>query len=195
MDEQDAEVGGQIEQAEREAALQQEVSTIIATDLPRIVRSDVTTLSEMIMKYTGMGSLAVVSVLVAARRTLLEFSAETAGFAAPTMAGPGADPAQSADPPPAAKEPWDKPAPMKPQRAAQRGNSGLTYKSDGKDVLLTTLLTQLGFVSSSGRAKVGIREGLVFVNDSKITNDGALLQPGEYDVKVGDGDAQQVTII
>jgi ribosome-associated protein YbcJ (S4-like RNA binding protein) len=203
MEDQDTQAMESTAGAEHAQAVQDAVAQTIAADLPRMVRSDVTRLTEMIAKYAGLpGTFELLEALVAARGTMLEFTAVTQGFAAPPLAGSGVDsspategrPAARPEPKPAApSEPWDTPAPMKaiPRPSAP---AALKVANGGRDVLLTTALVQAGFVSSTGRAKIGIREGYVRVNGEVVRHDGALLSPGTHTVQVGDGDPQQVEV-
>jgi ribosome-associated protein YbcJ (S4-like RNA binding protein) len=199
MEDQDSEAKAQTETAERAQRVQDAVAHAISADLGRMVRSDVTRLTEMIAKYAGLpGSFDALEALVGARERLLEFSAETAGMTAPSLAGPGVDSSPMTETGArASAEPWDTPAPMKgAMKNLHTASAGQAHVFDagGKDVLLTEVLVRQGFVSSSGRAKVGIREGVVRVNGEPITHAGALLSPGEYTIGVGDGDDQQVVV-
>lgn len=177
--------------------LQNEVAAAISADLPRMLRSDVTRLSEMIAKYVGTGAQDAVPALVRARTALLEATAVVGGHAAPPLAGPGVDSGPETEVgarnTAATEEPWARKAPR--VASAAGGGQGMVLETGGKDTLLTEVLTRLGFVSSSGRAKAGIRGGHVRVNGEQITHDGALLAPGTYEIRVGeDSSPQQVTV-
>lgn len=195
MEDQDSEAMGKTRAAEHAQRVQDAVAHAISADLPRMARADVTHLTEMIAKYAGLpGSFDVLESLVATRERMLEFSAQIAGMSAPSLAGSGVESSPLTEGTPATPgEPWDAPAPMKGLRTAAPPG-GHEVDAGGRDMLLTEVLFRAGFVSSSGRAKAGIREGVVRVNGSTITHAGALLGPGTYTIAVGDGDDQQVTV-
>jgi len=201
----DGDAMNDIKQAERETEVQSKIAFAIAQDMPRMLRSDMTRITEMITKYTGLeGTFELLCALVDAREKMALYSSETQSFGAPTMAGPGVNstpftegrPIRSTEPQPdapASAEPWAQPAALRPRPAAP-AVGGLTMASGGRDVLLTEVLARTGFLSSSGRAKAAIRENVVFVNGAVQTNGGALLSAGEYMIRVGDGEEQAVTI-
>lgn len=158
----------------------------IAMDLPRMVRSDATRITEMISKYHAIvGAEGVVAYLLDARAALLSYSpgvavefTATGGGAEFLREGELADGAQKLLHPPQAEVKKEPPP---------SGAGVVEYDAGGRDVLVTTLLVGAGVLSSTARAKLALRDGIIRVGGAVVSHPGALLAPGKtYAISVGE---------
>lgn len=179
--------------------LQSEAAAAVSIDLPRMVRSDATRVTEMIAKYRGIGGAeSVLAYLLDARAALLSFSPARAV----AFVGGGAEFVREGEIPlegqralrhtvERGRVPQAAPVPVEPPKAGV----SLTYTSGGRDVLLTETLVRLGVLSSTVRAKSAIRDGIITVNGKPATPT-QLLAPGRaYQVAVGDDGWQGEIVI
>lgn len=162
--------------------LKQYIDAVSAEDLPRIVRSDMTRMTEMLAKYRSIAQGAedevaeqvqtTLGAIAAARNALHQLTAVASGYSAPSLVGPGASPDST-------PMPEGGPAAPPPSQVYQVGSGGVA-------VTLSTALAQAGFVSSSAVAKRGIRGGVVEVDGEQATTD-LSLSPGEtYELRCGE---------
>lgn len=164
--------------------IKQYVAQKIAEDLPRIVRSDMTNMTELLAKYRGVRVNApddlaqtldaVLGHLAAAREGLLELSAVAGGYGVPGLMGPGSSAG-------------DNPMPDGTPMSGARANEPQAIEiGTGSPMTLTGALAAARFVSSSAIAKRGLRSGAVTVNGQPVTTD-ITLSPGEtYTIGCGE---------
>lgn len=181
-----------------------------AEDLPRIVRSDMTDITELMAKYrwfevllrgtsTGRENNAAADALgkavdcfVAARTALQE-----AGFelqVLPPVAGMQGH--SSSDLKRDIEDANEDEAPQAGRAVRSNGERGPLDRVDcgGKATLLSNLLYKAGLVSSTGKARLGIREGYIKVDGDVISSTVKMLEPGTYLVQVGDGEPRKLTV-
>lgn len=150
--------------------LEKHARSVLVEDAPRIIRKDMTALGEMLAKYTAMSAgveefnpelseqLQSVSGMLAEVRQRL-------GYASSSAAGVQLDAGrQGVD----VHEERLAPTPKVP--------SG---------TLLSMAMVKLGLVSSSGRAKLGMKHGVVKIDDNAVTADKPL-DPGRYKITSGE---------
>lgn len=157
-------------------------------DAPRIVRKDLTTITELIAKYRGleqhfedrdMGEVASAlstaqDGLLKARHLVEQLMPVLHGATAPNLSGASDD---SREDPPSFEE---KP-PVSKEVAADAH-----VDAKGKALTVAALLVQAGFVSSSVVAKRAIKSGGVAIDGKPIANVNAVVEPGVYEVKCGE---------
>lgn len=156
--------------------LKQYIDAAGAEDLPRIVRSDMTRLTEMLAKYRALAQRApdevaqqiqeALTPIANARQALLHVQAVASGYDVPSLVGPGS--AEEENPMPTAASPVYEVGP------------------GGSSVTLSGALASAKFVSSSAIAKKGIRGGQVSVNGETTTTDVTLDSGQTYELACGE---------
>ena len=148
-----------------------------AEDLPRIVRSDMTRMTEMLAKYRALAQIApdevaeqihdALTPIANTRQALLHVTAVASGYAVPSLVGPGST--EEVNPMPVAR--------TEPVYEVGPGGSGMT---------LSGALASAKFVSSSAIAKKGIRAGAVSVDGETATDDTTLDSGQTYEISCGE---------
>jgi len=158
--------------------IRNEAGAVVAIDLPRMLRSDATRLSEMIAKYRGLeGAEGMVAYLLDARAAVLAY---TPG-AVTEFVGRGPEFVREGELP--AGEQAQLAASI--AAGAQPPADGISYDAGGRDALITEVLVRTGLLSSSARAKLAIRDGIVKI-DGKPVAPTRLLAPGSYQLTMGE---------
>jgi hypothetical protein len=162
-----------------EAKLKAYIAQATGEDLPRMVRSDMTRMTEMLAKYRAAAQDApeevaaqlveALGALANARQSLLFVASVAAGYDAPPLMATGEGGYETA--------PSTERTPPPPE-VYEVGPGGTA-------MLLSSVIAAAGFVSSSALAKRGIRAGQVKVGGETTTTDSSL-SPGTYELHCGE---------
>lgn len=162
----------------------------IAQDLPRVLRSDMTRLTEWALKLRGAEAHLVgesapdMGPPTEASRHLAQARQHLLGARAALEAALGA--LQDAGAPA-----------YTPGASAEAGTAearpDFVHESKGKGDLLVNVIGRAGIVSS-GKARRGVVGGFVRLGGEVVTDPNKVLDPGTYVLQVGDQDARIIEV-